>query len=99
VIQRLIDLRLVTRAPDPSDRRKARLTITERGESELRRAPRSWDELLLEAMHTIGERELNNLADGLDVLVESLELGDHVHRQITYGTRAELPILGHAPRG
>lgn len=73
VVSRLVAFRLVTRQRDERDRRRISLTITPRGLAELRRAPRTPDEEILQAINALSDSQVRQLADALGAIARSLE--------------------------
>jgi DNA-binding MarR family transcriptional regulator len=74
VVSRLVEQGLVARKSADDDRRRLSLGLTARGRSLLRRAPETGSSRLLRAGAHLSDREVHNLASGLEKLVNGLDL-------------------------
>lgn len=72
VVQRLVQAGLVSRSPDPEDRRRAVLALTPAGARRVRRAPEPAQARLLEALRTLDRPELLRFTRTLDALAAQL---------------------------
>lgn len=72
VVQRLVDLKLITRRADPSDARRAQLTLSPAGRRLVARAPEPVQERLLAALADLPDRRLAELSGSLDRLARAL---------------------------
>lgn len=72
VVERLQRRGLVSRAPDPTDRRRAAIRITSAGRRLLRRAPTAPTTALVSALRQLNSRELIALAKSLSRLTVAL---------------------------
>ncbi len=75
VVSQLIAKSLVTRTPDPSDRRRAVLRLTRQGATLLKKAPRAIQEDLIEGFGTLRQSERRGLASGLEKWLDASGLG------------------------
>jgi len=73
VVSRLVEQGLVARKSADDDRRRLSLGLTARGRSLLRRAPETGSSRLLRAGAHLSDREVHNLASGLEKLVSGLD--------------------------
>ena len=73
VVSRLVEQGLVARKSADDDRRRLSLGLTARGRSLLRRAPETGSSRLLRAGAHLSDREVRNLASGLEKLVSGLD--------------------------
>lgn len=75
VVERLVDVQLVSRQTASSDRRRAAITITRTGRALLKRAPLAPTTRLLAGLDALHDRELLPLAEGLVALARAMGLG------------------------
>lgn len=86
LVDALEDLRLVTRAPHPNDRRATLVTLTDRGASAVQQWSTGYRHL---GEHLFGDFDANELTD----LVTAL---DHIIRQLAIATAGDTDFLGKA---
>lgn len=75
VVQRLVSARLVARSPSRSDRRRAELRLTPRGQDLLRSTPPLAQERLIRAVRALSARRRAQLASGLSEVAGRMRLG------------------------
>lgn len=76
VVQRLVERGLVDRTRSQKDARQAEVTVTAAGRASLKAAPTAAQDQIVEALEKFSGRDLKQLAESLDRLVEELGIGD-----------------------
>jgi DNA-binding MarR family transcriptional regulator len=76
VVSRLAARKLVARRPDPTDARRAQVTIAARGRALLERAPEPAQERLVRVLARLPERRVAQLATTLTQLANALGAND-----------------------
>lgn len=74
VVKRLVARRLVRRSPSALDRRRIELSVTERGRTLLKRAPLAAQDVLIDGLDRLTDRERDALATTLRRLVAAMGL-------------------------
>jgi DNA-binding MarR family transcriptional regulator len=72
-IDKLISLGMVNREPDPYDRRKICVSLTEKGQSAVARLDAVINERMKERLSQLSDYELKKMADSLRYLVTTFE--------------------------
>ncbi len=76
VVDRLAHAGLVSRTTDPTDRRRASISITRAGSTVLSAAPRAPTSMLMEALEALPADQLLTLSTGLSALTDAMGLSD-----------------------
>jgi DNA-binding MarR family transcriptional regulator len=72
VVQRLVEAGLVDRTRSERDARQAQVSVTPAGKSALKSAPSAAQDQIIEALSKFNKRDIGQLAESLDRLVEEL---------------------------
>ena len=72
-IDKLISLGMVTREPDPNDRRKITITLTDKGQNAVAKLDAVISERMREKLSQLSDDELKKVAEALKYLVTTLE--------------------------
>ncbi|HJU83971.1 MAG TPA: MarR family transcriptional regulator [Holophagaceae bacterium] len=76
VVDRLEAKGLVARKPDPTDRRRVRLTLTAAGRALRKKAPQPTQGRLRSALEEMPERQIQDLHKAMQTLVKAMEAED-----------------------
>jgi DNA-binding MarR family transcriptional regulator len=72
-IDKLISLGMVAREPDPDDRRKITITLTDKGQNAVAKLDAVINERMREKLSQLSDNELKKVAEALKYLVTTLE--------------------------
>ena len=73
LVYSLESMGLVRREPDPEDRRKVRLSLTEEGRSYVQRRYRAFEKALYEQFDPVPEGEIRSFNESLSSIVETMK--------------------------
>jgi DNA-binding MarR family transcriptional regulator len=78
MLERLVQLRLVLRTEDPTDRRVKRLVLTDKGQRTIQEVVQARQRWLDDLMHSLSDSEKEQITAALNLLIEKIEKAEQL---------------------
>jgi DNA-binding MarR family transcriptional regulator len=78
MLERLVQLRLVLRTEDPTDRRVKRLVLTDKGQRTIQEVVQARQRWLDDLMHSLSNSEKEQITAALNLLIEKIEKAEQL---------------------